>query len=49
MQNINIIIVDWCLHFQAMCADDNVMSRVLESYKMMLDFYGMKLTDSGNY
>ena len=39
----------YCFHIQVICADDSAMSRVLQSYKMMLDFYGMKLTESGNY
>ena len=31
---------------EAMKADDTIVERVLRSYRLMLDFYGMRLEDS---
>ena len=31
---------------EAMRADDDVVERVVQSYRMMLDFYGMQLKDT---
>ena len=33
------------LNVQAICADKDASGRVLRSYGMMLDFYGMKLNE----
>ena len=33
------------INVQAICADSEASSRVLKSYMMMLDFYGMKLNE----
>ena len=33
------------INVQAICADNDASGRVLRSYGMMLDFYGMKLNE----
>ena len=38
------IIVDLCV--QGICADSVAAGKVLEAYKLMLDFYGMKLDET---